>query len=520
MAVDANGAAVAAAPVCEVVAVGKSYGGVQALAGVDLAIRPGRVHAIVGENGAGKSTLMKILAGAEQPDTGELRVGGRPVTLANVEEAGRRGIAIVFQELSLFPDLDVLANLFGTRQPTRYGFVSRAAMRRRAAPVLERIGLRVDVDRVVASLNLAERQLVEIARALLAESRVLILDEPNSALNASESERLFAVVEDLRARGVAVIFISHRLEEVFRIADVISVMRNGAVVETVPLAATTIAAVVTSMIGREPAPAAARPRRPRAGGRPLQLEDVTVQGSVEGVDLEVAPGEVVGLAGLDGAGFTTVLDVIFGRRVPDAGRVTLPTGKPGPRNVPAAVRAGVARVPADRVNESVSLEQSIVDNVTHVTAGALGRHGFLLRRAPLARRAELQRGALRIRMASPWAPVKQLSGGNQQKVAVAKWLEADPSVILLDDPTRGVDVGAKEEIYDIVAQLAGEGRVVLMSSSELPEYARLCDRVLVFYRGRVRGELVGAAITDHALLEAINTGVVTSPNPQREGELR
>ena len=496
---------------CEVVGVRKSYGGVQALAGVDLAIHPGQVHAIVGENGAGKSTLMKILAGAERPDEGELLVGGRPTSFANVEEASRDGIAIVFQELSLFPDLDVLANLFGVHQPSRLGFVARGEMRRRARPLLDRIGLRVDVDRTVAGLNLGERQLVEITRALLAESRVLILDEPNSALNASESERLFDVVRDLRARGVAVIFISHRLEEVFRIADVVSVMRNGTVVETVRCAETTIKQVVTAMIGREPSPAAARARREVGDGQPLRLEQVSVKGSIEAVDLTVAPGEIVGLAGLDGAGFVTVLDVIFGRRAPDSGSVTLPSGKPGPTSVSAAVRAGVARVPADRVNESVSLEQSIAENVSHVTAGALGRHGFRLRRGRLAEHAARQRDALQIRMASPWSPVKQLSGGNQQKVALAKWLEADPGVILLDDPTRGVDVGAKEEIYEIVRRLAQEGRVVLMSSSELPEYAQLCDRVLVFYRGRIVGELRGEQTTDHALLEAINTGVVPPP---------
>ncbi|HZV74949.1 MAG TPA: sugar ABC transporter ATP-binding protein [Conexibacter sp.] len=508
MAADLNGAA-APTPVCEVVGVSKGYGGVQALAGVDLAIHPGQVHAIVGENGAGKSTLMKILAGAERPDGGELRVRGRRTSLANVEQAGREGIAIVFQELSLFPDLDVLANLFGVHQPSRLGFVARGEMRRRAQPLLDRIGLRVDVDRTVAGLNLGERQLVEITRALLAQSQVLILDEPNSALNASESERLFEVVRDLRGRGVAVIFISHRLEEVFRIADVVSVMRNGRVVETVPCAETTIKQVVTAMIGREPSPAAARVHRRVREGHPLRLEQVSVKGSVEAVDLTIAPGEIVGLAGLDGAGFVTVLDVIFGRRAPDSGTVTLPSGKPGPRNVAAAVRAGVARVPADRVNESVSLEQSIAENVSHVTAGALGRHGFLLRRRRLAERVVRQRDALQIRMASPWSPVKQLSGGNQQKVAVAKWLEADPGVILLDDPTRGVDVGAKEEIYEIVRRFAQEGRVVLMSSSELPEYAQLCDRVLVFYRGRICGELSSEQITDHTLLEAINTGEVS-----------
>ena len=499
----------ASTPSCEVVGIRKSYGGVHALAGVDLAIHPGQVHAIVGENGAGKSTLMKILAGAEQPDSGELLVHGRSVAFANVNAASRNGISIVFQELSLFPDLDVLSNLFGIHQPSRFGFIARGEMRRRARPMLDRIGLEIDLNRTVASLNLGERQLLEITRALLDESQVLILDEPNSALNATESERLFGVVRDLRRRGVAVIFISHRLEEVFDIADVVSVMRDGRVVETVRCDATTIPKVVRAMIGHEPSPPPVRRRQFASEGSALTLDNVSVKGAVEDVSLSVARGEIVGFAGLDGSGFLTVFDVIFGRRRADDGTVTLPTGRRGPRSITGAVRAGVARVPADRVNDSVSLEQPIAENITQVTAGALGRHGFLLRRSNLTERALGQREALQIRMASPWSPVQQLSGGNQQKVALAKWLEAQPDVILLDDPTRGVDVGAKAEIYAILRRLAEEGRVVLMSSSELPEYAQLCDRVYVFFRGRICGELSREQIADHALLEAMNTGSVS-----------
>jgi len=497
-------------PIVAVRGVSKRYGGVQALAGVDFDVHPGRVTALLGENGAGKSTLMKLLAGAEQPDEGTLLTRGTPTTLSGVQDARRHGIAIVFQELALFPDLDVLANLFsGAPAPARLGLVDRRAMAQRAAPVLEQIGLDVPLSTPLAALRLGERQLVEIARALLQESDVLILDEPNSALNTRETERLLSVVGGLRARGVAVVYISHRLEEVFRIADEVTVLRNGRVVDRRPTVETSIPEVVRAMIGREPT-AIATNRAPahRVDGEPARLVDVTVPGRLDGVCLEARPGEVVGLAGLEGAGMLAVFDVLFGQAQPSAGAVRVAGVDRPPRSVREAVRRGIARVQSDRRRAGVALEQSVLENLSHVTAGVLRRYGPLPARGRLRARARARCEDLSIRTASLAAPVRQLSGGNQQKVALGKWLEAEPRVVLLDDPTRGVDVGAKAEIYALVRRLADDGRVVLFASSELLEYALLCDRVVVFHRGRVRGELAGHAADEHRLLEAINTGAV------------
>jgi ABC-type sugar transport system ATPase subunit len=500
------GAPPAEQPVCELSAIRKRYGGVVALAGVDLAVRPGLIHAIVGENGAGKSTLMKIVAGAEEPDEGQILVAGRPARFRSVREANDHGVAIVFQELSLFPDLDVLANLFMTQQATRLGIVQQHEMRRRARPILDGLGLHVPLDMPVGRLTLSEQQLVEIAKALLADASVLILDEPNSALNASESRRLFEIVRDLRARGVAVLFISHRLEEVFEIADRITVMRNGRVVADVPAAETSIPDVVSHMLGRRYATTVEHRSHRRQEGGPLRLEDLTVGDDVAGVDLSAAPGEIVGLAGLEGSGVSAVLEGIFGLRRLERGRVVLPDGQSGPQSVRAAVGARIALVPADRRQDGLMLGQDILGNVAQVTAGVLGRFGFVMRSRAIEERAEAQRQELRIVAPSVRTPVSTLSGGNQQKVVIAKWLEADPRVVLLNDPTRGVDVGSKEEIYQIVERLAEEGRVVLFVSTELTEYVHLCDRVLVFYRGRVCGELARDQLTTHRLLEAINTG--------------
>lgn len=357
----------------------------------------------------------------------------------------------------------------------------------------------------VGDLRLGERQLVEIARALLVDSRVLILDEPNSALNAPESERLFRVVRQLRARGVAVVYVSHRLEEVVALADAITVVRNGRVVATRPSAAWRLTDLVTAMIGRAPDPPARAARQRRSDQGALRLEGVSVDGQLADVSLTAAPGELVGLAGLEGAGTQAIFDAVFGLRPPDRGRVILPDAGTGPRTVMEAVRRGVAYVPPDRRTLGLMLDADILANLVQVGAGTLGRHGFRLRRRELAGRASEVSRALRVKAPSLAAPASQLSGGNQQKIVLGKWLEAEPRVVLLNDPTRGVDVGAKAEILAIVERLVQEGRVVLLASSELPELVR-CDRVLVLYRGRLVGQLTGEALTEHRLLEAINTG--------------
>ena len=487
----------------------KRYGGVAALRGVDLDVSLGEVHGLVGANGAGKSTLVKILVGAERPSAGRLRLAGQEVRFADPFAAAAAGVAIVSQELTLFGNLSVLDNLYLGRELRHGPLLARARMRAQALPVCERIGLRVDLDRPAGSLKLAEQQLVEIARALLREPKILILDEPTSALQAAETRRLLDVLRSLRNQGVGVIYVSHFLEDVFSICDVVTVVRDGriALARRRP-AATDIPTIVSEMLGAPPHVSAARTSRvgPRRDAPRLVLDDVWLRGELSGVSLTAVGGEVVGLAGLEGSGAHAIFDVVFGVRRPDRGAVTLPGGKRGPVSIAEAVRAGVALVPADRKRTGLMLDKSILENVATVSGGVLGRLGPLLRQRVMRERAEQWSRRLAVRAPGPHARVEQLSGGNQQKVVFAKWLDAEPQVYLLDDPTRGVDVGAKTEMHAIIRSLGEQGRIVLVLSSDLDELVEICDRVVVTFAGRVIGELAREGLTEHALLESISTG--------------
>jgi ribose transport system ATP-binding protein len=496
----------------EVAGLRKAYGGIQALAGVDLAVDAGTVHAVVGENGAGKSTLMKILAGAVHPDDGEIRVAGHAVHLASPADARALGVGIVYQELSLFPERSVLANLFPDQQPTRFGLVDRSEMRRRAIPVLARLGLSAQPGTLVGALDIAERQLVELSRVLIERPRVLILDEPNSALNERETRRLFAVLRELSADGITMLYVSHRLEEVFEIADRITVMRNGAIVMTIDRAAATMARVVEAMVGTSPAelfpprPARVSIAAAASGVPSVAVTGLTVDDELRDVSFETRSGEIIGLAGLEGSGVATLLGMLFGTRRVTGGTVTFADGRGAPASPTAAARRGISLVPADRRNQGLMLQSSVETNIAQVRFGTMrARRPWLDRRAMRAA-AQRQIDALRIRADGPSTIVGQLSGGNQQKVVVGKWLEVSPTVFLLDDPTRGVDVGAKREIYRLIRDLADSGRTVLFRSTELPEIVGLADRILVFYRGRLVVQANGGEIDDHGLLHAINTG--------------
>jgi ribose transport system ATP-binding protein len=501
-----------APPALAVAGLSKSYGGIRALIEMDLAVASGTIHAIVGENGAGKSTLMKILAGAVAPDSGTLEVGGSEVRFGSPKDARRQGIGIVYQELSLFPERSVLANLFPDHQPSRLGLVDRAEMERRARPVLEAIGLAAAPSTLVGDLDLDERQLVEISRLLVEEPRVLILDEPNSALNEGETRRLFAVLRDLRARGVTVLYVSHRLEEVFEISDRITVMRNGRLVLTRDRDELSISQVVEAMVGtqqeqlfperRPPAVAIDAPPAQDA----LVVAGLSAGDELEAVSFTAAPGEIVGLAGLEGSGVATLLGLLFGTRHASGGSVRFPDGSGLPASPTQAARRGISLVPADRRHQGLMLERSIVRNINLVSVGTLPSRSPWLKAADMVAAAHRQIERLRIKVGHPEDPVTSLSGGNQQKVVVGKWLEVAPRVMLLDDPTRGVDVGAKHEIYLLIRALADEGRIVLFRSTELPELVGLADRILVLYRGRLALELDGARTSDHEVLHAINTG--------------
>jgi len=499
--------------VLEAQGIRKSYGGVTALAGVDFHARAGSVHALLGENGAGKSTLVKVLVGAVQPDAGVLRLAGEERWFGSTADAAAHGVAVVSQELSLFPDLEVLANLFPYRGPRIGPFVDRRRWAELARPVLEQLELDVPLTRRLEELPLAQRQLVEIARALITNPRVLILDEPTSALQAHEVDRLTTTLERLRELGVAVVYVSHILEEVMSLSDEVTVLRDGrTVLDSVPRNELTMKDVVHAMIGEEKAvlleQQSAMPRRERADGGDvaLRFEDVSVAGALGGVDLELRAGEIVGLAGVAGAGHLTVLDVAFGLKRTTDGAVTLHDGRHAPHTLREALGRGVAYVTGDRKRTGLMLDKPIWENVVQITAVGLGREGRLLRPRRLRRRAKTQVDRVGTRCRSVEQLTELLSGGNQQKVVFAKGLEAAPRLLLLDDPTRGVDVGSKAEIHTIMHDLAGEGTALLLASTDLDELVDVCDRVVVFSGGHVGAELAGPSLTSARLLEAMNAG--------------
>ena len=504
-----------------------AYGGTQALSDVRMDCHTGQVHALVGANGAGKSTLVKILAGVQRPDSGELVLDGERVAFSNGRMAINAGVATVSQELNLFPHLTVLENLFLMREPLRAGILARQAeMRERAAPILDQVGLPMAyLGRQLQSLPLSTRQLVEVARALLQQPRVLILDEPTSALEAADTRRMLNVVRQMRSRDVAIVFVSHFLEDVFEVADVVSILRSGRLVERgTPLSELSPEYVIEAMLGKARQDDAGRdvsarsfpiPRAPKDLG-PLVLREAASRGLLPPLSISAEPGEVVGLAGLDGSGASETLRLVFGQIKLTSGEVKLPMGQSAPKSVLAAVRAGIAYVPADRKADGLILQQPIYENVTMVTAGPLKRLGFLPRRLAKIERVEEWRDPVGLVMASASMPVEALSGGNQQKVVFAKWLESSPALVLLDDPTRGVDVGAKADMLKIIRAVADSGRVVVYTSTDLDEMTRICDRVIVFYRRHVVGEL-RPPLTEHQLLDAVTRGVVRSSEAGHNG---
>lgn len=504
--------------------VSKSYGGVAALRDAGLEVRAGSVHALVGENGAGKSTLVKVMAGAVRPDSGVVRIAGEPVTFASTAEAARSGVAVVSQELSLFEELDILANLYPMREPRRGPFVARAAAWRRAEPVLADLGLQVHPRQPLGELSLAERQLVEIARALITEPRVLILDEPTSALETASTRRLMDVLAVLRERQVAVVFVTHILEDVMALCDQITVLRDGRVVlEGVPRERLTVSEIVAAMLGEEGrstvngARTAARARNAvadavdaaegeRGSAAAVELRGVTVDGTLNDVSLRASAGEIVGLAGLAGAGHMGVLALLSGQLRADRGTATVAGGRGIPHGLREAIDSGIALVTGDRKRFGLMLDKPIWENVAQVRSVALAREGVLVRARRLRRRAAELVAQLQVRTPSVDAAAGSLSGGNQQKLVFAKWMNAQPSVLLLDDPTRGVDVGAKAEMHVLIRAAAEAGAIVLVASTDVDELAQLCDRVVVFFQQRVCASLQGEGLTSHAVLEAMNTG--------------
>ncbi|MEU8752978.1 sugar ABC transporter ATP-binding protein [Streptomyces chartreusis] len=468
----------------------KSYGGVRALDGTGIRLRGGEVHALVGENGAGKSTLVRILSGTRAADAGAVRAA-----------PGTR-IAVVSQELSLFPDLTVRENLFPHRPPRRHGLLDRAAMDRAARPVLDELGLDVDLDTRLGALPLADQQLTEITRALLRDPGLLVLDEPTSALPAAAVDRLEGVLHALTGRGIAVLYVTHFLAEVMRFAHRVTVLRDGRVaLAGVRREEVDVPELVAAMLGGRPEQPERRARTMVDLAPPVVLSQVSVEGRLADVTFTVRAGEVVGVAGLQGAGHLAALEVVCGRTAISAGRVDV-GGRGLPRSLRDAIRAGVAFVPSDRKRYGLMTDRAVWENATAVSWLGLGRGGVMPSRAELVRRTAGLTERLRLR-GGPYDVVARLSGGNQQKVVLAKWLATEPRIVVLDDPTRGVDVGVRGEMHRIIGELAAGGAAVLIASTDLAELTEVCDRVLVFVRGRVTGEVSGSRLTERSLAVAM-----------------
>jgi rhamnose transport system ATP-binding protein len=478
----------------------KAFGVIQALEDVSISLYGGEVHALVGENGAGKSTLVKILAGVHLPDSGTLRVDGRDTVLSGPAAARDAGIAIIYQEPVQFPDLTVAENIFIGRQPLRSGRrIDAGAMNAEAAAIFERLGVPLDPGRIARGLSIAEQQIVEIAKALSLDAKVIVMDEPTAALSAVEVDRLFRVTESLRAGGAAVLFISHRLEEVFGLCQRVTVLRDGRYVISRELAGLTADDLVRAMVGRELAERV--PQEQNIGEPVLRVERLTREGVFVDVSFDVRAGEIVALAGLVGAGRSEVACAIFGIDRFDAGSVTV-NGKPLRRGSPTgAMAAGIGFVPEDRRQQGLVMDMSISRNISLASLKRLRRVGFI-RSATERRFARDWAARLQVKYGRLSNPMTSLSGGNQQKVVLAKWLGRRPSLLIVDEPTRGIDIGTKAEVHRLLEELAGEGVAVLVISSELPEVLRLANRILVMREGRLVAEFAHADASEETIVAA------------------
>ena len=496
-----------AAPLLELRGITKRFPGVLALNGVGLEIRAGEVHALLGENGAGKSTLIKSIAGVYQPDAGEMRVDGRPVSVRRPHDAQALGISTIFQEFTLAPDMTVAENIFLGREPLRVralSIVDRRALVRQTRELLDSLDLQIDPLAIVRDLGVAQQQMVEIAKALSLDAKLIIMDEPTATLTAHEIERLFEAIARLQQRGVAVVYVSHRLDEVKAVCDRATILRDGAYVATVPVATTTIDEMIRLMVGRD-----LNEKFPKVQIEPreevLRVEGLTRQGVLHGISFSVRRGEIVGIAGLVGSKRTETARAIFGVDPLDSGQIFL-HGRPLRVRTPAdAIAHGIALIPEDRKRQGIFATLSVWENVV------LGALRQFLRRGLLDRRREKQRAGefvSSLRVATPDLDkrVIELSGGNQQKVVIAKWLNTNAEVFLFDEPTRGIDVGGKIEVYRLMGDLLSRGAAIVMISSELPEILGLSDRILVMREGRICGEFARSEASEEKILNCALRG--------------
>jgi len=500
------------APLLEVRGLGKRFPGVRALHNVDLTLARGEVLAVIGENGAGKSTLMKILAGVQPADIGEIFIDGQPVRFQSVREALTHGVALIHQELNLAANLDLAANIFLGREPHQFSFINQAKLHAEAVEHLQRVGLDLPADTLVGDLPIGRQQLVEIAKALSCKARVLIMDEPTSSLSQHESETLFEVVRDMRAQGISVIYISHRLGEVKELADRVLVLRDGENAGELSHEEINHDAMVRLMVGRDLEQFYDR-KQHDPGAIVLELEDVRTPAHPHAeISLQLRDGEIVGVAGLVGSGRTELLQTIFGVTPAVGGRMRM-AGEPfAPRNPREAIRAGLALAPEDRKQHGLILQMAVRENASLASLGRDQQNGLLNFKAEEKVAAEAVE-QLAIKTPNLDQATVHLSGGNQQKVVLGKWLALKPRVLLLDEPTRGIDVGAKREMYRLMEQLAADGVAILFVSSELEEVLGMADRALVMHEGRLAGELNRNQLSEEAIMQ-LATGAQLAAQPQ------
>ncbi len=497
----------AATPLLEVRALSKSFPGVRALDRVSLTLHRGELLAVVGENGAGKSTLMKVLAGIQSPDSGEIFIEGAPVRLDTVQRATTHGIALIHQELNLAENLDVAANIFLGREPRKFGFIDGGKLRADAGALLQRLGMTISPSTGLHSLAIGHRQMIEIAKALSKNARILIMDEPTSSLSSRETEQLFRVIGELKSAGVSIIYISHHMSEVRALADRVTVLRDGKNAGELQRGEISHDRLVRLMVGRDLAKGAREDSAP-TGEIVLDVDGVVTDAyPAERTDLQVRTGEIVAIAGLVGAGRTELLETLFGVRRRLGGTVRVGGQVLRGASPREAVSAGLALAPEDRKRCGLVLDMFLRENLSLVAAADDARFGFLNQRRERGRSIELTE-QLGIRARGPKQVVKFLSGGNQQKVVLGKWLALQPRVLMLDEPTRGIDVGAKDEIYKLMRRLAGEGVGLIFASSELEEILLVADRVLVMHEGRIAGELSRAEMDEEAIMRLATGGAV------------
>lgn len=486
----------------------KRFPGVQALDDAGLEMLPGEIHALLGENGAGKSTLIKILSGAQQPDSGTIEFGGQTVVMVSPHDAQRRGIATIYQEFTLAPNMTIAENVFIGREPGVGFFVDWRKMASETRAITKRLGLELQPMAIVRGLSVAEQQMVEIARALSMKSRLIVMDEPTSALSSTEVEKLFRIARELKAHGLSIIFVTHRLEEVMQICDRYTVLRDGRLVGSGAIADITIDGIIRLMVGREVKALFAHREREIAGDVVLRVEGLNRRGNAQDqnatvladVGFEVRRGEILGVAGLVGAGRTEMARAVFGADAFDSGRVIINGREVHIRSPQDAIRNGIGLVPEDRKQQALFLALAVRINLSMASHRQILRWGVFIDETAERAMVEEYRQKLNIRMASPEQLIASLSGGNQQKVTLARWLALRPKVLIVDEPTRGIDIGAKVEVHNLLFEMAETGIAVVAISSELPEVLAISDRVITMREGRVTGEIKREDATEEILM--------------------